>query len=136
MYEIIDAIKYWILHKFEIPEVKVEENRDEILYLRNELTIAREEISRLTNLMYNASVKPELSDKVEEDPEPIRAQYIPWHLRREKLERDSRIKAESLRKEALVNKVQVNIIKPEPVKSVEDLENELEVKSNDAISRG
>lgn len=133
MIEILEAIKLKILSWLELDEKLPEENRDEILYLRSELTIAREEISRLTNLMYNASIKPNLvEDKIEEEFQPIRAKHNPWHVRRAQLEKDDRVKADQIRKEAEANKI---IIKPSPVKSVEELENELEVNENDAVAR-
>jgi hypothetical protein len=132
MREILDAIKYWILYKLDIAETSINENRDEILYLREELKIAREEISRLTNLMYNAAVKPEIADIKEEEPEPIRGQYVPWHVRRAKLEREDKLKAEAIRKEAAAK------IAPVKVQTTEELENELDLgeESNDAISNG
>ena len=134
MKELFEALKLRILYMFETPINDI----GEISYLRNELTIARDEISRLTNLIYNsASTRVEFTEtKEDEEPEPIRSTYIPWHLQRAKLEREDRIRGAQLKKEAEANKVSVNVIKPSPVQTTEELENELEVKTDDAISRG
>jgi hypothetical protein len=135
MREIIDALKYWMLYKLEVPAPEINRSDSEITYLRNELTIAREEISRLTNLIYNyqAPTSIEVNKIDEEELEPIRGQYTPWHVTRRKLEAEDRIKAAQIRKEAEANtgiKVSpINIAKV--AEAIEELENELGV-TNDA----
>lgn len=135
MREIIEALKLRILYWLDISTVEPDWRLQEISYLRDELTRAREEISRITNLLYNAQFKQNVAETEikDEEIEPIRSGYTPWPIQRARLERADRIKAAELRKQA-----QANLAPPTPIKTTEELEEELlpEVKENDAISRG
>jgi hypothetical protein len=138
MRDVIQAIKYWILYKLEIPAPEINHLDNEVQYLRNELTIAREEVSRLTNLMYSAAMVDKNSNGTneleDENPEPIRGKYIPWPIRRAHLEKLDRQRAAELAREAQANKVKINTPKIE--EAIQTLEEELGVNSNDAIRNG
>ena len=119
MRDIIDSIKDCLIRFFDGLFTREARREDEINFLRMEIAKQHNELSRLFELLLP---KPEEAEEPVIHHAPIRtSNYVPWNVRRQQLEKESRDRAIAL--------------KSSKIEDIEDLEKELGVKPNDAVSK-
>lgn len=101
MSEIWLAIKEWIIYKFSIDDYNP--IREEIDHLKMMIDRERDERIRLQELLISPLFSKESNEKELELPQPIvNKKFIPWHVRREGLEKEDRDRARNLDDEAKI----------------------------------
>lgn len=126
MDEILIALRECIVRFFNsIARLKEEPINEEFEFLRSQLEAERYRVDRLIDKL---TEKP-ISNNQSELPKDFQrlGGYLPWHVKRQQLERDSRLKAEALDRERETAKSQ----QVEKM-SIEELEKELGIENQEA----
>ncbi|HWY33928.1 MAG TPA: hypothetical protein VNX68_04735 [Nitrosopumilaceae archaeon] len=102
MREILIAIKEWIIYKFRVEE-RYDARMEEVEFLKRELIKEREERNHLLNYVLQLREVPkEIESKSNEEViQPVfKTRYKPWHVKRQELEMEDRLKALKLHDDA------------------------------------
>ncbi len=120
MRDIIESIKDCLVRFFDSLFTKQARREDEINFLRMEIAKQHNELSKFFEFL---TTKPEEPEETVVNHPPIRtSNYVPWNVRRQQLEKESRDRAASMK----VSKIE----------DIEDLEKTLGVEQNvDAVSK-
>ena len=131
MREIIEAIKLWIIHLFDIHCSDCNDNEEDKLickncnYLISLLEQERHEREKLLGIILNGSIVSKFDEKLinekEEKEEKIStSKFIPWHIRRGRMEEEDR-------KNVLKNSkdYEAEFKRDKSLKTTEELEKEL-----------
>lgn len=97
MKEIYEAFKFWLISKFEV-SIKLDRNRDEIEFLRNQILYLQKELNSYRYIYKENETQPVNND--EDEPEVLhRKPFVPWSVKKRELEAIDRIKANNIKAE-------------------------------------
>jgi len=124
--ELIESLRDCIVRFLDGLFTRRSREQEEVFYLRMELEKSHQEIMRLTNkLTDNPNALKAEDEELEASKEPIH-RIVPWRIRRQQLEKESREKAIENAKQAAEKKLMRE-------QSIEELEKEL--LNDDAVSQ-